>query len=69
MAYTQADLDKIKAAIARGTLSWSHNGRSETYRSMDEMIQAKNLIEAEINASETTPRQYPRHQLASFADD
>lgn len=48
MAYTTTDLDAIKAAIASGELSVSHNGRTVTYRSIAELLKAKADIEAEL---------------------
>lgn len=48
MAYTQTDLDAVKAAIASGELTVEHNGRKVTYRSMDDLLKAKAVIEAEL---------------------
>lgn len=44
MAYTQADLDRIEAAIATGTLRITHNGKTTEFRSLDEMIRVRDLI-------------------------
>lgn len=44
MAFTQSDLDAIDAAIASGELTVSHNGRTVTYRSMDDLIKARDRI-------------------------
>lgn len=44
MAFTQADLDAIDAAIASGELTVSHNGRTVTYRSMDDLFKARDRI-------------------------
>ena len=48
MAYTLADLDVVKSAIASGELTVSHNGRTVTYRSVAELLKAKADIEAEL---------------------
>lgn len=70
MALTSTDLDAINRAIASGELSVrSSNGVQVTYRSVDELIKARDLILADISAASTTARAYPRHQLADFSDD
>lgn len=48
MAYTQTDLDAVKAAIASGELTIEHNGRKVTYRSMADLERAKAIIEGEL---------------------
>ncbi len=67
MAYTQSQLDAIKTAIASGTLTVTHNGRSITYRSTQDLLAVKREIESELNASSTT-RMKPRYQQARFDD-
>jgi hypothetical protein len=37
MAFTQAQIDALKAAIALGVTQVSYQGRTTTYRSLDEM--------------------------------
>jgi len=74
MAFTQTDLDALDRAIATGELSVrTDTGRMVTYRSMDELINARKLIADEMaNQAATaagTKRAYPRHQLSSFGDD
>jgi hypothetical protein len=70
MALTQTDLDAINTAIASGELTVrSTNGSQVTYRSMDELIKARDLAKADIAAAQPTARAYPRHQLADFSDD
>lgn len=53
MAYTQADLDALKKAIATGARSVKFgagpDSREVVYRSLDDMIRAKNMIEAELS--------------------
>lgn len=49
MAYTQSDLDGIRAAIARGEKTVQFADRSVTYRSVDEMLVAERKIAAELN--------------------
>jgi len=49
MAYTQADLDAINAAIAQGALRVRMDGREIIYRSYDEMIAIARSIQDQIN--------------------
>jgi len=50
MAYIQADLDAINSAIASGEMEVSYRDKRIKYRSIDELISAKNLIQADLNA-------------------
>lgn len=69
MALTQTDLDNINRAIASGELTIrTEQGVQVTYRSMDELLKARDLALADIAAAQTWPRAYPRHQLANFSD-
>lgn len=74
MPFTAADLAAVDVAIASGELTIrGPDGRMVQMRTMDELMAARRAIAAELAstsaASGTTPRLYPRHQLASFADD
>lgn len=69
MALTSSDLDAIDAAIASGELSVrDKDGRQITYRSMGELLQARDAIKAEVASTSSTARPYPRHQMADFSD-
>jgi hypothetical protein len=46
MAFSQADLTNIDAAIATGELSVEVNGRKVVYRSMDDLLKARRTITA-----------------------
>jgi hypothetical protein len=48
--FTSDDLAALNAAIASGELTIKHNGREVTYRSMDELLKAKQTVEAELAA-------------------
>lgn len=48
MAFTSADLAAIDAAIASGELSVTSNGRTVTYRSMNDLKQARQIILNEL---------------------
>jgi hypothetical protein len=44
MAWTQTQLDAVEAAIASGELTVRFGDRTVTYRSMDELLQARAVI-------------------------
>ncbi len=50
MGFVQADLDAIRAAIAKGERMVTFADRSVTYRSMDELLQAEQRIAAALSA-------------------
>lgn len=69
MAFTTQDLAAVDAAIASGELTIrSADGKTVTYRSMDELLKAREVMKAEIAAASPRPRAFPRHQLADFSD-
>lgn len=69
MSFTSADLDAIDRAIAAGELSIALGDMRITYRSIDELLAARDRI-AGILAEESAPgRPSPRHRLADFSDD
>jgi hypothetical protein len=49
MAWTQQQLDAIEAAIASGELTVRFGDRTVTYRSMDELLQARALIKQAVD--------------------
>lgn len=53
MAYSQADLDSVRRAIAKGELIIEFSDRKVTYRSIAELLQAEEHI---ANAISTTTR-------------
>jgi hypothetical protein len=64
MAWTQADVDALEAAIASGELSVRFRDREVTYRSMPELIGAHRLISNKVNGVTG-----PRHRTADFTGD
>lgn len=56
MAYTQAQLDAIDEAIISGATSVSYEGKSVTYRSLDDMMRVRALMRQELglNAGKST---------------
>lgn len=48
MAYTKADLARVESAIARGEKIVRYEDRTVEYRTVDELVQARNLIQSEL---------------------
>ena len=69
MAFTADDLVTIDAAIAAGEFSIRLGDMAITYRSMDDLIKARETIVADLDRQASAARPYPRHQLADFSDD
>lgn len=63
-AWTQADVDKLKAAIADGaavqTITFAD--QTFTFRSLDEMLKLLAIMVQEVNAAAGTPKS---HRLAA----
>lgn len=62
MAFTQADLDKINAALVKGAAvaEVTHNGKKVVYRGIKEIREAKELIERELGTQPKTRRLYAK---------
>ena len=67
--FTVANLEAIEAAIASGELSVSYDGKSVTYRSMKDLMDARDRIKAELEAAGLLTSSAPRHSLTSFSRD
>jgi hypothetical protein len=52
MAFTQAQLDAIEEGIAAGTTSVSYEGKSVTYRSLDDMLRVRAIIRSALGLVE-----------------
>jgi len=48
MAYTQTELDALKAAFAAGVLRLTYDGKSVEYGSAEDMLRRISVIEGEI---------------------
>lgn len=48
MAFTQSDLDTLEAAIATGTRSVRYGDKQVDYKTLDEMLRARNIMRAEL---------------------
>lgn len=49
MAYTQSHLDALQEALASGTLTVTFDGRSMTYRSVQELQRAVSVVQNSLN--------------------
>jgi hypothetical protein len=49
MAYTQTHLDALQEALASGTLTVTFEGRSMTYRSVQELQRAISVVHSSLN--------------------
>lgn len=56
MAYTQTDLEKLEASIKQGVLTVKYKDHEVTYRSLDEMLQLRDLMRKELNLVPRTNR-------------
>lgn len=56
MAWTQAQIDALKDAYARGVTSVSHNGKTVTYASLESLLHAIRTMEVEVNPTSTSNR-------------
>jgi hypothetical protein len=54
MAWTQQQLEAVEAAIASGELTVRFGDRTVTYRSMDELLQARAVIQEALAAESGT---------------
>ncbi len=68
MAYTQIELDKLKAAYARGELSVQFGDRRVQYDSGEELLRRIKTIEKELNQASFDDTLSPRYRTASFSD-
>lgn len=68
MAFTSDDLAALDRAIASGELTVRTGDRMVTYRSIDELKAARELVTAGLAAQSASSSIYPRHQLADFSD-
>ena len=64
MAYTQQQIDDLRAAIAEGVTYVSSGGRTITYRSLSEMMQVLRMMENDLASplATSTRRIYQQFQ-------
>lgn len=65
MAFTAADLQAIRTAIARGERSVQFADRSVTYRSMEELLQAESRICRALESVPATVRRSKQSRLVA----
>jgi hypothetical protein len=61
MAATQQQVDDLQAAIAEGVLEVMSAGRKVTYRSLDEMLRVKTMLETELSGTSANGSRYQRY--------
>jgi hypothetical protein len=66
MAWTQADLDKLDAALASGSAlqTITFADQSFTFRSIDEMLKLRGIMQQALNAAAGTAT---THRVAAFS--
>ena len=69
MAVTQAMIDDLDAAIARGLLTVKDGTSTITYQTTDDMLKARKALASLLDSQENPARGTPRYQLADFRDD
>lgn len=66
MAYSQEDLDALKAAIASGVRTVTSGDTTTTYQNLDQMLKVAALMEQEIAAAAASKTTY-RRTVAGFS--
>ncbi len=56
MGFTTTQLDAIEKAIASGELKVAYDGKEVVYRSMSDLIDARNLIRSDLQKSGAIPK-------------
>lgn len=60
MAWTQTDINKLKAAIGQGATKVKFADREVTYRSLDEMKETLRIMQADVDAANGVVRRRGR---------
>ncbi|OGB50312.1 MAG: hypothetical protein A2503_16780 [Burkholderiales bacterium RIFOXYD12_FULL_59_19] len=55
MAFTQVNLDAVEAAISSGELKVMFDGREVWYRSVADLLRARDTIKASLQSAGTLP--------------
>ena len=64
MSFSQTQLDALDSMIASGVLEADYDGQKIRYRSMDELLRARQRVADAINAAAGNRR--PRHVNPTF---
>jgi len=51
MAFTNTQLAALERAIASGSLTVAYDGKTVTYRNMDDLIRAYNLVKGQLDVA------------------
>lgn len=68
MAFSQAQLDAIEEGIASGSTSVSYEGKSVTYRSLDDMMRIRAMIRSALGLSVQPATVLVQHSRGYGAD-
>ena len=68
MAFTIQQLEAIESALGTGELTVTFEGKSVTYRSVNELIRARNRIQAELQAQGQLPQRVRSSYLSVLRD-
>lgn len=60
MAWTQADIDKLKTAMAKGVKSVRYVSGQVDYQSVDDMLKVLDVMENEVNPARKSQRRVAR---------
>jgi len=60
MAFTQADIDALKMAIASGVLRVQYTDREVTYQTIPDMLQALSVMTPEVQGANATRHRFVR---------
>jgi hypothetical protein len=56
VAFTTAQLEALEAAIASGELTVKYNGKEVTYRSVTDLVSARNIVLTNLQGAGALPR-------------
>lgn len=56
MAFTTSQLEALEAAIASGELTVKYDGKEVTYRSITDLVSARNIVRANLQGTGALPR-------------
>jgi hypothetical protein len=69
MAYTTTQLQALEDAIASGELTVTYDGKTVTYRSIKELMTARDFVQQKLEDAGTLASTYPRRSYAAFSKD
>jgi hypothetical protein len=69
MAFTTTQLQALEEAIASGELTVSFDGKTVTYRSIESLREAYDMVKAALEAAGTIASPTPRRSYAAHSRD